>query len=67
LRELDEVCAAEGTGVRFGGVGKGKEMRYLREWELDPWVGICVREEGEEEVLIEILDEVRSSFRMGLG
>jgi hypothetical protein len=23
LRELDEVCAAEGTDVRFGGVGGG--------------------------------------------
>jgi hypothetical protein len=67
LREFDEVCAAEGTGARFGGVGKGKEMRYWTESELDPWVGICVREEGEEDVLIEILDEVRSSFRMGLG
>jgi hypothetical protein len=32
------VCAAEGTDVRLGGVGEGKEMKYWRVQELDPWV-----------------------------
>lgn len=58
-------CGGDGGQVWW--CGEGKEMKYWREGGLDPWVGICVREEGEEEVLIEILDEVRSSFRMGLG
>jgi hypothetical protein len=62
---LDEEHAAEGPWLRSGEEGT-KEVYYWKESDFDPWVGICVRTNQEDELLDGILHEVRKKFPHGL-
>jgi len=65
-KTLDEASLAEARKVRFGGEVTRKESEHWKERNPDPWVGVCVRKNGEE-LQDGILEQLREKYPHGLS